>query len=49
MGRACSMNVEKMNAYKVLVGRAEEKRPLGRPTCKWVDNIKMDLKRDRKR
>jgi hypothetical protein len=35
---------EKRNAYRILVGSAEGKRPLGRPSCRWVDNIKMDLK-----
>jgi hypothetical protein len=34
---------EKMNAYMILVGKPEEKRPLGRPRRMWVDNIKMDL------
>ena len=29
--------------YKVLVGKHEGKRPLGRPRCRWEDNIKMDL------
>ena len=29
--------------HKVLVGRPEGKRPLGRPRCRWEDNIKMDL------
>jgi hypothetical protein len=29
--------------YGVLLGKLEEKRPLGRPRCKWEDNIKMDL------
>jgi hypothetical protein len=29
--------------YRVLVGRSEGKRPLGRPRCRWEDNIKMDL------
>jgi hypothetical protein len=29
--------------YKVLVGKPEGKRPLGRPRSKWEDNIKMDL------
>jgi hypothetical protein len=33
---------EKRNAYRILVGKPEGKRPLGRPRCKWVDNIKMD-------
>jgi hypothetical protein len=32
----------KRNAYRLLVGRPEGKRPLGRPRCMWVDNIKMD-------
>jgi hypothetical protein len=34
---------EKRNAYRLLVGKPEGKRPLGRPKCRWVDNIKMDL------
>jgi len=29
--------------HRVLVGKPEGKRPLGRPTCRWEDNIKMDL------
>jgi hypothetical protein len=44
MGRACSTNGEKRNAYRILVGIAEEKRPLARPRRRWVDNIKMDLR-----
>ncbi|KAJ4427807.1 hypothetical protein ANN_25461 [Periplaneta americana] len=32
------------NAYRVLVGRPEGKRPLGRPRRRWEDNIKMDLR-----
>ncbi|KAJ4451145.1 hypothetical protein ANN_02587 [Periplaneta americana] len=35
---------ESRNAYRVLVGRPEEKRPLGRPRRRWEDNIKMDLR-----
>ncbi|KAJ4439937.1 hypothetical protein ANN_08068 [Periplaneta americana] len=35
---------ESRNAYRVLVGRPEGKRPLGRPRRKWEDNIKMDLR-----
>jgi hypothetical protein len=35
---------EKRNAYSILVGNPEGKRPLGRPRRRWVDNIKMDLK-----
>jgi hypothetical protein len=30
---------------RILVGKPERKRPLRRPRCRWVDNIKMDLKR----
>ena len=32
------------NTYRVLVGRPESKRPLGRPRRRWEDNIKMDLR-----
>jgi hypothetical protein len=35
---------EKRNAYRILVGKPEGKRPLGRPRCRWVENIKMDLR-----
>jgi hypothetical protein len=34
---------EKRNAYRLLVGKPEGKRPLGRPIHRWVDNIRMDL------
>jgi hypothetical protein len=34
---------EKKNVYKLLVGKPEGKRPLGRPRRSWIDNIKMDL------
>jgi hypothetical protein len=34
---------EKRNAYKLLMGKPEGKRPLGRPRRRWVDNIRMDL------
>jgi hypothetical protein len=44
MGRAYSTNGEKRNAYKIMVGNTERKRPLGRPRCRWVDNSKMDLR-----
>jgi hypothetical protein len=43
MGRACSTNREKKNAYRMLVGKPEGKRPLGRQKCTWVDNIRTDL------
>ena len=32
------------NAYRVLVGKPESKRPLGRPRRIWEDNIEMDLR-----
>jgi hypothetical protein len=35
---------EKRNAYRILVGKPEGKRPLGRPRCRRVYNIKMDLR-----
>jgi hypothetical protein len=34
---------EKRNVYRLLVGKSELKRPLGRPRRRWIDNIKMDL------
>jgi hypothetical protein len=42
--RECSTNGEKTIAYRILVRKLKEKRPLGRPRHRWVDNIKMDLK-----
>jgi hypothetical protein len=36
---------EKWNAYRILVGKPEDKRPLGRPRRRWADNIKMDLRK----
>jgi hypothetical protein len=32
---------KKMNAYRILMGKPEGKRPLGRPRRRWVDNVKM--------
>jgi hypothetical protein len=40
----CSTNGEKRNAYRILVGKPEEKRPLGRPGRTWMDNVKIDLR-----
>jgi hypothetical protein len=34
---------KKRNAYRIVVGRSERKRPLGRRRHRWVDNIRMDL------
>jgi hypothetical protein len=36
------MNGEKRNVYRIMVGKPEGKRPLGRPGCRWADNIKID-------
>jgi hypothetical protein len=36
--------VGEMNAYRILVGKPEGKRPLGRTRRRWLDNIKMDLR-----
>jgi hypothetical protein len=44
MGRECSTNGEKMNAYRILVGKSEGNRQLERPRRRWVDNIKINLR-----
>jgi hypothetical protein len=44
MGRACSTNGERSDAYRILVGKLEGRRPLGRPRRRSVNNIKMDLR-----
>jgi hypothetical protein len=36
----------KGNEYRILVGKPEGKRPLGKPRRRWVDNIKIDLRED---
>jgi hypothetical protein len=43
MGRACDTYGEGMGVHRVLVGKPEGKRPLGRRRLRWEDNIKMDL------
>jgi hypothetical protein len=43
MGGPCSTNGEKRNAYRLMVGKPEGKRPPGRPRRWWVDNIRIDL------
>jgi hypothetical protein len=42
-GGACSTYGESTGVYRVLVGKPGGKRPLGRPGCRWENNIKMDL------
>jgi hypothetical protein len=37
---------EGRSVYRVLVGRLEGKRPLGRPRCRWEDNIKLNLREE---
>jgi len=43
MGGACTRWEERRGVYRVLVGKPEGKRPLGRPRRRREDNIKMDL------
>jgi hypothetical protein len=43
MGGPCSTIGEKRNAYRLLVGMPEGRRPLGRPRRRWVDNTRIDL------
>jgi hypothetical protein len=44
MGKACSTNGEKRNDYRLLVGKPEIIRPLGRKRRRWVGNIKTYLR-----
>jgi hypothetical protein len=44
MGMTCSANVEKRNAYRILVGKLEGRRSLGRCWRKWENNIKMEVR-----
>jgi hypothetical protein len=37
---------EKRKVYRLLVGKPEGKRPLGRPECRWIYNVKVDLLRN---
>ena len=43
MGWACGTYGWGEGVYRVLVGKPEGRRPLGRPRCRWADNIRMDL------
>jgi hypothetical protein len=43
MDRPCSTNGDKINSYRLLVGKPERKIPLGRPRRRWMDHIRMDL------
>jgi hypothetical protein len=44
MGGACGARREIKHLYKIMVGKLERKRPIGKTKCKWKDNIKTDLK-----
>ena len=43
MGGACTTYGKSRGVYRVLLGKSGGNRPLGRPRCRWEDNIKMDL------
>jgi hypothetical protein len=43
VGGTCGKNREERNVYRLLVRKPEGKRPLGRPSRWWVENIKADL------
>jgi hypothetical protein len=43
MGGACVLMMERRDAYRILVGTSEGRRPLGRLRHRWEDNIKMGL------
>ena len=42
VGHVARMSEER-GVYRVLLGKPEGRKPLGRPRCRWVDNIRMDL------
>jgi hypothetical protein len=43
VGGTCGANKGEQDAHRLLVGKPEGKRPLGRPRRRWVDNIKIDV------
>jgi hypothetical protein len=45
VGGTCGTHGEGRGVYRVLIGRPEGKRPLGRPRRRWEDNIKIDLRK----
>jgi hypothetical protein len=47
MSRICSANGKKGNLYRILVGKPEGMKQLGRPRRRWMDNIKIGLRYDR--
>jgi hypothetical protein len=44
VGGTCGTHGEGRGVYRVMAGRPEGKRPLGRPRSRWEDNIKLDLR-----
>jgi hypothetical protein len=38
------MNGAKRNVYRILVGKPQGRRPLGRPRCRWVGDVEIDLR-----
>jgi hypothetical protein len=45
MGWACGTYGEEKSVPRILIGKPEGKTPLGRPRCRWEDNIKRDLEK----
>jgi len=44
MGGTCGTHRGGGDVYRVLLGKSEGKRPLGRPRLRWKDNVKLDLR-----
>jgi hypothetical protein len=44
VGGTCNMHLEMRNAHTIWDAKPGEKRPLGRTTCRWADNIKMYIR-----
>ena len=44
MGRSCSQNGRREECFQNLTGTLTGERPLGRPKCRWEDNIRMNIK-----
>lgn len=42
-------HVARVGAFRILVGKPEEKRPIGKPSRKWENNIRVDLKNLKKK